>query len=326
MSCKVKGSTAVGYWGPSISARVQAENIPGKILALLWDKLLALGKDVYLWTQIRDTTPGSIICSCTKDTTKRPDTTCSSCYGTGFIPGYIRFLHQTLYFPSIAVGTVLTNVMLDLNIKPYRLRLVDGQLTGTAVFSAIPYSNLLDLDWDVRNDSANIKDTNTVLAEFSTNGILYYPISQIDDTGKKPLGLGSLYVRITLTRALIDDRGPEFEIIRFRHPTVEKPYIKILRPQVTEVPTWMQYGLRNEQIAERYWTVPLNMFDDTIQPNRPEARILENSIYQRVTGINSENKYVTTKLSYNEEFGIFSQQSFETRVSQPEEVYGKLVF
>jgi hypothetical protein len=326
MSCKVKGSTAPGYWGPSISARVQAENIPGKILALLWDKLLALGKDVYLWTQIRDTTPGSIICSCTKDTTKRPDITCSSCYGTGFIPGYVKFLYKTFYFPSVDPGVVLTNVELDTNIKPYRLRLVAGQLTGTIEFPVASYSNLRDLDWEVKNDAANIKSTNSILAEFSTNGTLYYPISEINDTGKKPLGSGSLYVRITLTRALIDDRSPEFEIIRFRYPTSEKPYIKILRPQVTEVPSWMQYGLRAEQLAERYWTVPLNMFDDTIQPNKPEARILENSIYQRVTGINSENKYVTTKLSYNEEFGIFTQQSFDTRVSQPEEVYGKLVF
>ena len=326
MGCKVKGSTAPGYWGGSTASMVQAEQIPEKIIALLWDKLLALGKDVYLWTQVYDHTPGSVVCSCNKNTTQRPDITCASCYGTGLIPGYIKFLHQTFYFPSISSSTILTNLELDLNIKPNRLRITGGQLTGSVVFPSVAYSNLRDLDWQVRNDSANIKDTNTILAEFSTDGIIYWPISQINDTGKKPLGSGSLYVKITLTRATINDRSPEFEIIRFRYATRTEPYIKILRPQVTEVPTWMQYGLRAEQIAERYWTVPLNMFDNTILPDTPDARILENSIYQRVTGINSINRYVTTKLSYSEEFTRFSHQSFETRVSQPEEVYSKLVF
>jgi len=326
MGCKVKGSTAPGFWGPSIKARVEAEQIPGKVIALLWDKLLALGKDVYLWMEVKSTTPSMMACSCYKDTVKRPDITCASCYGAGLIPGYVKFAHETIYWSSITVGSTITNIELDTTIKPNRLRLASGQLTGTAVSPPLSYSNARQLNWDVKSDLANIKNTNTVTVEFSTNGVIYYPISQINDAGKKPIGTGSITIKITLTRINIEDRSPEFEIIRLRHPTKDDPYIKILRSQVTEVPSWLQYGMRTEHLAERYWTVPLNLFDDTIQPDTPAARILENSIYQRITGINRENRYVTTKLSYSEEFTKFTHQSFDVRVVQPEEVYGRLVF
>jgi hypothetical protein len=228
-------------------------------------------------------------------------------------------------FPSIRSGTTLTNVHLDTNIKPHRILLDDTFLTGTIVFPPLPFSNT-DFDWDYKLDCPNIVDTNTTLVEFSTNGVLYYPITSINTIGIKPSGIGTIYIRVTLTRTLVDNRGPEFEVFRLRHPTVKYPYIKILRPQVTEVPTWLQYGLRSEQLGERFWTAPLDYFDQSITPDTPAARILENSFYQRIDGINRDSRYLTVKLSYNEEFGIFTHQSFEARRSQPQEVYSRLVF
>jgi hypothetical protein len=326
VGCKGPGTgTAPGYWGRDIHQRIIAEDTANRIKTLLIDKLLSLGKDIFLWHQVFETTPGALKCSCVKDTTKRSDITCASCYGSEFIPGYVKFAHETLVFPSIKSGLTLTNVHLDTNIKPHRILLDDTFITGTIDFPPVPFSNV-NYNWDYKLDSPNIVSTNTSVVEFSTNGILYHPIASINTVGIKPIGIGSIYIRVTLTRALDTDRGPEFEVFRLRHPTVESPYIKILRPQVTEVPTWLQYGLRTEQLGERFWTAPLDFFDSSIPPNTPAARIIENSFYQRVTGINSDARYVTVKLSYNEEFGIFTHQSFETRRTQPQEVYSRLVF
>jgi len=322
----LKCNLAVGWWGRDLQCRIEGEQIPCKIKALLSDKLLSRGKDVFLWQQVTDATSGSLTCSCVKDTTQRADITCNSCYGVKLIPGYTKFAHETLFTSSISSGLTLVNISLDTSIKPHRLLLDATQLTGTIESGAIPFSNLVSTNWDFRLDAADILSTNTIVVEFSTDDITYFPISELNDSNKKPLGVGNIYLRITMTRANAEDRSPEFEIIRLRHATVTEPFIKILRPQVSEFPSIMQYGRRIENVAERFWTMPLDFFDVTIPVDTPAARIVENSFYERVTGINIGNRFVTTKLNYNEEFGTFTEQSFEVRRVQPEEVYSRLVF
>jgi len=326
MPCKKNyPNGAPGYWGGDIHQRIIADNTANKIEALLIDKLESLGKQVFLWQQVYADTPNVLECSCFKDTAKRPDITCNSCYGTNFMPGYIKFLHDTTSFPSIAAGITLTNIRLDTTIKPHRLLLDDAALTGTIDFAPVLFSNL-GYAWEYKLDAPIIKSTNTITVTFSTNGTTYYPITSINTLGIKPVGIGNLYIKVVLTKAIVDDRGPEFEIFRLRHPKVDEPYIKILRPQITEVPTWLQYGARSEQVGEAFWTVPLNYFDATIPAETPAARILENSFYARINGIDIGNRYVTTKLSYNDQFGQMTQQSFVPRRVQPEEVYSRLVF
>jgi len=317
---------AVGWWGRDLQCRIEGEQIPCKIKTLLGDKLLSRGKDVYLWQQVTESTAGVEICSCVKDTTQRADITCSSCYGVKLIPGYIKFGHETIFSSSTSSSLTLTNTELNMDIKPYRILLSPTQLTGTIESGAIPYSNAISANWGYRLDAANILDTNSINVEFSTNNIDFYPISELNDSGKIPIGTGNIYLRITMARANAEDRSPEFEIIRLRHANTEQPFIKILRPQVSEFPSIMQYGRRSEFIGERFWTMPLDFFDENIQADTPAARIVENSFYERVTGINVGNRFVTTKLNYNEEFGTFTEQSFEVRRVQPEEVYARLVF
>lgn len=329
MGCKVPGaSSAVGYWGRSINTRIEQEQIPEKIEALLADKLRSRGKSAYLWTQVTEDTPNSLECSCVKNTTERADITCNSCYGTKFIPGYIKFLHETLYFASISLGNTLVNTVLSTEIKPYRIELADNQLSGSVTSARIQFSNLLDFDWEVDIVAPNILETNLVTISFSMNGIDFYPIEEINDN--KPTGVGGIYLRVSMSRAVVTDRSPSFEIIRIRHAIKEKPYILILRPNVNEIPALMQYGGRVENIGERFWTMPLNYFCSNIPANSSLARIKENSFYERVTGLNAGIRFVTTKLMFNEEMGgedgYFTQQSFEPRRVQPEEVYNALVF
>jgi hypothetical protein len=330
MSCKVEGSpSAVGYWGRDINTRIEQEQIPGKVEALLQDKLESRGKHIYLWTQVTDSTPNAFECSCVKSTTERPDITCNSCYGTKLIPGYLMFAHETLFMASVSPSISLIDTVIDTDIKPYRIVLDDLKITGSITSSRIQYSNPFSLDWDFRLDAPNIKDTNLVSAAFSTNGIDFYPIEDINGSNK-PTGIGGIYLRISLSRASVEDRSPEFQIIRLRHANKLEPYIKILRPNVNEIPTLMQYGGRVENVGERFWTMPLSYFDSNIPPNTPMARIIENAFYQRVSGLQVGIRYVIAKLMYNEELGgtdgHFTHQSFEPRRTQPEEVYQALVF
>lgn len=327
MTNKVKNaSSAVGYWGRNPHKRVENEQIPQKVRALLQDKLLTRGKDAYLWTQVGIDTPNSLVCSCVKETSEKPDVTCNSCYGTEFIPGYIRILHETLFVSSISPGLSLTNTELDNSIKPNRILLQDMQLSGSITSSRLQYSNPLNLDWDFKLDGPNILETNLIQASFSTDGIQFFPIEEINDPGKKPIGIGGIYLRVALSRSDVDDRSPEFFILRIRHPNKTQPYVKILRPQISELPTLMQYGRRSEFLAERFWTMPLDFFDSSIPKDTELAKIKENSFYERIDGIHTGIRYVTTKLMYDEEFGIFTQQSFEGRRVQPEETFARLVF
>lgn len=327
MAAKVLGSpSAVGYWGRDIFTRIEQEQISGKIEALLQDKLRSRGKRVFLWIEVTESTPNSFECSCIKNTTERPDITCNSCYGTKLIPGYIKFSHETLFMSSISSSITLINTILDTDIKPHRILLSDNQLNGSITSARIQYLNPLGLDWDFRIDAPNIIATNLVTASFSIDGIVFFPIEEINEVSKKPTGIGGIYLRISMSRADVNDRSPEFQIMRIRHPNKVEPYILILRPNVNEVPSWMQYGSRVENIGERYWTRPLSFFDSNIPPNTEIAKILENALYERIDGLNVGNRFVTAKLMYNEEFGSFTHQSFEPRRSQPEEVYTALVF
>lgn len=328
MPNKVKNaSSAVGYWGRNISKRIDNEQIPQKIRALLQDKLLSRGKDVFLWQEPSiESTPNSLVCSCVKDTTDKPDITCNSCYGTGVIPGYLKFLHDTLFIASISNNVSLINSKLDTDIKPHRIVIDDMELSGSITSSRLQYSNPLGLDWDFKVDGPNIKDTNQIAGSFSLDGIQFFPIEEINDIDKKPVGIGGIYLRVSLSRESVEDRSPEFLIMRVRHPTRTSPYIKILRPQITEMPVLGIYGKKAEHLGERFWTMPLDFFNSSIPTNTALAKIFENSFYERTDGIHTNRRYVTSKLMYNEEFNIFTHQSFESRRAQPEEVYSALVF
>ena len=103
MPCnKVPGSPkAVGYWGRSPWQRIEQEQTPSKIIALNKDKLIARGKPACLWQPVTS----GITCTCRKDTSKTNDKPCPECYGTGFVPGFTKFLHETLFFTASQIDS-----------------------------------------------------------------------------------------------------------------------------------------------------------------------------------------------------------------------------
>lgn len=99
MGCKGQRS-APGYWGRSTYKRIEQENTAGRVKVLLQDKLLARGQAVWLYQPVTS----GIQCTCRKDTNQANDRPCPECYGTGFVPGYLRFLHETLFFTATQVS------------------------------------------------------------------------------------------------------------------------------------------------------------------------------------------------------------------------------
>lgn len=121
MPCnKVPGSPkAVGYWGRSPWERIEQEETPGKIKALLQDKLIARGQAVCLWLPVTS----GIECTCRKNTNQANDRPCPECYGTGFVPGYLRFLYETVFFTASQIAAS------SFTLLPQQL--APGIITGT---------------------------------------------------------------------------------------------------------------------------------------------------------------------------------------------------
>lgn len=148
MPNKVIGSPkAVGYWGSSSYRRVEQEQTPGKIVALLQDKLITRGQPVWLYAPVTSGIP----CTCQKDTNSVSDRPCPECYGTAFVPGYTRFLHETVFFTAsqvdqptftilpqqlttaLVTGTQVPGPSISTPLSPQALDVV--LLNATAVFA-----------------------------------------------------------------------------------------------------------------------------------------------------------------------------------------------
>lgn len=346
MSGKVPNyRSAYGYWGRSTYKRVQAEQTSGKIRALLQDKLLTRGVPAWLYLPVTATTPGVATCTCVKDTNRANDRPCNECYGIGLVPGYTRAMHETVFFGASEVGTfTLASTFVDQRIKPHRILLSAGATSGTIETPDKTYTNTDSDAWETGLD-AFIRDSgNTVTAEFSTDfGGTWTDVADINTTNT-PVGSGSIRFRITLTRAAATDRSPAFEIIRARHVNsgaynethildvregVSRGQILVLRPWIQEqAQSDTGRGLTVDWMGDRSWTMPLDFFDTTVTADTPAARISDQKagphpFYEYASGIKTGDRVVMTSFKYNEEFGIFTHQSFDERKAQPnEDPYG----
>lgn len=103
MSCgKLPGANAAyGYWGRSPYKRVQQEESAERIRVLLQDKLVSRGVPVWLYLPVTS----GVVCTCRKETNQANDRPCPECYGTGFVPGFLRFMHETVYFTASQIDS-----------------------------------------------------------------------------------------------------------------------------------------------------------------------------------------------------------------------------
>lgn len=329
---------APGYWAPrAYCVLSQSGVIPG-IVELLKDKLYLNGRRAALWLPVRQDTAGALQCTCYKPSTQRSDARCLTCYGTQYAPGYLKFLHQTLWFASNQYATLtLTNMAPDFTKKPYRIVLTPGSLSGTIVTPDAIWTNPQNADWTF--DIAFFREmaTDDITVEFSKDaGLTWFDIADINGP-PKPIGAsGTIRFRCTITRVAATTQSPEFEIARLRRPLPEfvTTEMKLQRPdlpagEILILRTWEQEQVLRNIVAGRQvnleadggWTVPLNAFDTRIVADTPEARIDDRQagphpFYEQREGIHTGQRDVMTLIRYNENLRVFTHQSFSTRKAQ----------
>lgn len=336
-----------GHWGNPWK-RVELDRTPEKVRQRLKEKLLTRGVPAWLYLPVVEGDPGVFACTCIKDTNQVSDRPCHACYGTGFVPGYEKFLHETVHFSSAEHSSyTLSSCAIDLKIKPNRILMSSGATSATIETQDKAFDNPGDDDWEV-SIAAFIRDTgNTVTAEFSTdNGGTWFSTTLINGVNK-PTGTGVIRFRVTMTRTLATDKSPAFEVLRARHVNsndynaaeitavrgnVAVGQILVLRPWVIEqAQTDTGRGIDIEWLGDRSWTMPLDFFDTTITAETPPARVDDRNpgphpFYEYVAGIKTGERLPITNIKWNEEFGVFTHQSFDDRRAQDNEDPYDLVF
>lgn len=356
MSCKLPGDShlAAGYWGRSIHRRILAEQTPDKILVLERDKLLGMGRPVYLYLPAADVSLTLLAnlgsspypCTCEKETAATSDERCFTCYGTKLAPGYYRFLHHTIYFSSAEYALfTLVNCAIDRRVKPNRILLDTTATSATIVTQDKTFTNPNDDDWTFRSDDFLRDVGNTVSVEFSTDaGVSWTSVAAINGPNKPTGASGTVRFRITLTRASTSTKSPAFEVLRMWRPRSEHSSSRIIsersqdssfaagqiliaRSQVSERTSRdVARGRLTEHSSDACWTSGLSFFDSTITVDTPDDRILDREagphpFYQSAYGIDLGTRYALYAQTYNQELLVFTHQAFSDRRTQDAEAY-----
>lgn len=377
---KVPGfSSAVGYWGRSAACTVALNQTAARIRALLQDQLLANGLPVVAWIPVTDAggtgggalnggtgtgaapIPGEVIttpvvpCTCDKNTTANSDVKCISCFGTRLVPGYNKFLYETLFYSSAEVQSApftLTGCELDFSKKPNRVRLSPGATTGTIVTTDKPFANPAGDAWELELAAYKKIAGDSVGLEFSTDGgVTYYAIALTPGplfgyrgalTGLvKPQGTGLLRFRITMTRTSASSaESPSFEILRVRHVrsadwnALQLSVRKDMAPgQLLFLRTWDQEfvardvsrGRPIEAMGDRSETAPLDFFDRSITRDTPRAAFDDRGtgphpLFEYTTGVRATQRYAIYAVNLDSTIqNVLTHQSFSERRIQPGE-------
>lgn len=312
---------APGYWGGDPHTRIAAELVPDKVLALNYDKILAMGLPFALWREASFMQNGLSACSCFKDTSKQPDIPCQSCYGTGFIPGYLKLGTRNYWAASTDVGWTLTNLVLDKTNRPYRFMLDPAATSGTAISPNLSISVTGKLTpWEAKAE-AFTRDggaNSTVLVEASVdNGVSWVSLAVLEFATPTT----QLMFRVTMTRTAVGVKTPMFEIVRARFGTFTDISGRVKdEPVIRAIPTWLQeseyrerYGDKLEAQNNRFWTLPMAFFDPSLTLDEPRSRIQDDAFIEVRYGGEIGYRYALVDFAYSDTFDKFTRQEFGTR-------------
>lgn len=343
---------APGQWASSWRY-VQAQQVPEKVRVWLQDKLVTRGRWVDLYLPVAESTAGAVACTCTKNTTDSSDRSCITCFGTKYAPGYQKFLHQTQFWCSAEYANfTLDNTTISTAKKANIITLVSGQTLGFVETDDKSYENEVEEDWEVKLDAYRRAAGSSFILEFSIDAGTSWttvPLSEVDSpglgftgtiSGADLAGTGSVRFRITLGRNSASDLTPAFEILRIRRVMSENENqnlirqrpdhvsgsILVLRPWVIEQDSIEPgRGRLVEHLNAMSWTSPLDFFDTSLTHDTPDCRIQDHlgphAFYEMSSGVQEGTRYALTKVSYNDNFGVFTQQHFDDRRTQPGEPY-----
>lgn len=330
---------AQGFWGNE-SCRFAAEAVGDKERAALQSELIMMGQPADLWLPALSTDSGVVQCTCVKETKDTADMRCFSCHGCKFAPGYWRFQYETLFWDVAEWESfTLTDVEVYTKVKAHKLQLVDGATTGTIETTDKPYSNLLYDVWTNNITGFRVEDTDEIDVEFSTDqGATWANLSTLAVGG-----VGTIRLRITLSRVSASTDSPQFQIARIRHGQSDRQNPDAVRARVNSVFGPLRVGqilvLRSPQDEKVYrqqilgrlieWsadqgrTAPMDFFDVTIPRDDPlRARILDRNpgghpILQNAYGINRGERTEIVNLKADDQLGTIVLQLWNDKYAQP---------
>lgn len=249
------------YWGDGRIVCINEQwKIRDYIRCNLETALLEAGIKTNLWLPLES----GWVCSCKKD--EGFDVNCLTCYGTGWIGGYRRYGYSYAdcaydfgyYFSStvtekeLAAVYNVAEIEVVTKLKPYRLGLKDGVLTGVITWK-VPFYDTAVLDYDLRSF---IRDSSvgasSVTVEYSWDTITWFPITAIVGT---PSQTSALNVRVTLTRASAGVRSPLFEILRIRGKVLRDDWILMSRSRNVQDMTFEKNGVVDLEGRLILWTI-----------------------------------------------------------------------
>lgn len=246
-----------GYWGkcPSIKY-TQGHGVLDQIENNLEFALKDASQSTIneLWLPAPFTGETAVECSCIKEG-KSADMFCNSCYGVKYLGGYRKYGYSYLEIGSTMSTKVSYNtsiIELTSEFRPYRLRLMSGQLTGYIATTAQAFDFGVG-GAEYKLDAYRKGDSNVITLEYRKDSGAWLPITSLTaETGY----VASVQFRILLSRASTE-RSPEFEFLRVRalNSSITEPYIYISRTRNPEDLEKTKYGQQMTESGIRYWTL-----------------------------------------------------------------------
>lgn len=326
---------AVGYWGRNPHARVVADKTVDKVTSWNLDKIMTMGLPFAVWREAASTVDNLPDCSCVKDTAKQADVPCLSCYGTGKVPGFLKFGTRTYWMSSIDPGWVTTNIALDKVNRPFRLHLVDDQLSGTAISPAVAIDLTGKLSaWDYKIDGFTRGDPllSNFTVEYSVDGgTVWLAMSQLNITPPTT----TIKFKLTITRTAVGVKSPMLEMIRLRFQTMADLRKELSEPVIRVLETWDKnaesrttYGNRQDSAGKRFWTMPLAFFDPTMPRETPLSRLMDDVFIEIRFGGNIGFRFALIEFDYSDTFSEFTRQEFGLRQysGQPGKMQGEFAY
>lgn len=350
---------APGYWGRDIRCRIASDFTVDKVASQNYDKIIAMGLPYTLWREANSMIADAIKCSCFKDTSKQPDIPCLQCYGTGFVPGYLKFGTQNFWSAAdslgaagtggfgqdafTAVGTwTLSSTVLDKTNRPFRIMLAAGATSGTAISPNLlinPTALAKKVGpWDAKADGFTrdgIGNSTIVVEASRDNGATWFALAAID--AQSPTT--QLRFRVTMTRTAVGVKTPMFEIARARFVTmrdidyglagaVDEPVIRVIPTWDQEAEIRQNAGNKMENTSKRFWTLPLTFFNLSLARETPAARVMDDCLVEVRYGGEIGFRYALVEFSYSDTFGTFTRQEFGMRriAGNPGKIPGEVYY
>jgi len=349
---RVWGTSDTGYWGPNPRAVIRGWNVPDRIYTVNQQQLWAMGRPSFLYIPVHPSMEAHapnlgvqdaplVRCTCFKQSTESADRTCVTCYGSGYAPGYVRFLSATYFVASseFSAGGLPGGLVLDRTLKPNRVRLADGALTGT-IERVWGFSNADLSPWEADLEAyVPGGGGGGVTVTYSTDGVAF------DEALPPAEPSGNLTVRITLSRAGPEDDSPLFEAFRLRHTRASDQSPDLLAYRSEERPAgcvlvlrpWTQQkssqdagrAVLTEYPGSMSWTMPLSAFDRRVRPDTPEAVLPQDTgpvppVLELAYGVRRGQRYAATDIAYSEEVLRITSQRFNERRIQPDEPLARM--